>query len=807
MSISASPLGAICSGTSVTFTATPANGGTTPNYQWQLNGGNVGSNSTIYTNAALANGDVVTCVMTSNATPCLTGSPSTSNTVTMTVNPNLPASVNIVASPSGAICSGTSVSFTATPTNGGTTPNYQWQLNGGNVGSNSTTYTNAALANGDVITCIMISNATPCLTGSPATSNGITMVVNLSPTTPTVVTLIQPTCIVSTGRVDLSGLPASGTWTINPGGYTGTGTTTSISGLAVGTYNFTVSNGICTSLATSNVVVIPVITNTWTTSWSNGTPTVLQAIVFNGNFSSSTDVVGCSCKITGGANVVINSAHTLTVTNAVDVVSGTLTFGNNASLVQINDAAINSGNINYKRYTTPVRKYDFTYWSSPVVGQTLYNLSPNTLSDKYYGYNPNTGWVIYYNGAKVMDPGNGYLIRAPESFSITTATVDTNPVFIGVPNNGVVSFLLAGNKSHLLGNPYPSAINADTFLDANSTVLEGTLYFWTHNSPPSISVVGDAIYNYTSNDYATYNRTGGVSTGIQAATGGLVPNGEIAAGQGFFAPTTVGGGTLVFNNSMRIAGGASGTNNSQFFKLNTTSKSNVTTTTTEKNRIWLDLTNKEGAFKQTLIGYLTAATNGYDSGFDGVTYDGNQFVDFYSVNQGVNLSIQGRALPFEKKDTVVLGYKSTIKGEFQISINHTDGVLDSQSVFLEDKDLKLLHDLKKELYSFTTEKGVFNNRFVLHYLDKNVVEKELVDMSILDNSVLVSVLNDEITINSSKELITKIIIYDVLGRIIYQKDKLAANDFVIQHLVSSNQMLVVKVVLVNENSTTVKIVY
>ncbi|MEN9907707.1 MAG: hypothetical protein RLZZ540_848, partial [Bacteroidota bacterium] len=135
VSISASPLGAICSGTSVTFTATPTNGGTIPAYQWKLNGGNVGSNSTTYTNAALANGDIVTCVLTSNATPCLTASPATSNTITMTVNPNLPASVSISASPSGAICSGTSVTFTATPTNGGTIPAYQWKLNGGNVGS------------------------------------------------------------------------------------------------------------------------------------------------------------------------------------------------------------------------------------------------------------------------------------------------------------------------------------------------------------------------------------------------------------------------------------------------------------------------------------------------------------------------------------------------------------------------------------------------------------------------------------------------------------------------------------------------
>ncbi|MFH0867643.1 MAG: M4 family metallopeptidase, partial [Bacteroidota bacterium] len=85
--------------------------------------------------------------------------------VTATIIPNVAASVNITANPSGAICSGTSVTFTATPTNGGTTPTYQWQNNGSNIsGATNSTYTSSTLANGNVITCILTSNAT-CVTG------------------------------------------------------------------------------------------------------------------------------------------------------------------------------------------------------------------------------------------------------------------------------------------------------------------------------------------------------------------------------------------------------------------------------------------------------------------------------------------------------------------------------------------------------------------------------------------------------------------------------------------------------------------
>lgn len=172
----------ICAGSSVTFTATPTNGGASPSYQWQVNGTNVGTNSPTYTTTSLTTGQSVTCIMTSNMAGA-TNNPATSNAITTTVNAYVTPSISISGSTS--ICSGTSATFTATATNGGTTPTYQWQVNGSNVGTNSATYSSSSLTNGANVTCILTSTAA-CPSPTTATSNTVTVTVNATPATPTI---------------------------------------------------------------------------------------------------------------------------------------------------------------------------------------------------------------------------------------------------------------------------------------------------------------------------------------------------------------------------------------------------------------------------------------------------------------------------------------------------------------------------------------------------------------------------------------------------------------------------------------------
>lgn len=169
-----------CGGGSITFTATPTNGGT-PTYQWKLNGANVGTNSNTYTLSSPASGNEIKVVMTPSTQTCLTSTnPVESNVVTLTSSAETPA-VTIQSTASSAICPGASVTFSVNSSaNMGATPTYQWNLNGLAIsGATNASLVNTTLVNNDQVTLTMTSSLdSNCVTQQTATSSTITTTVN-----------------------------------------------------------------------------------------------------------------------------------------------------------------------------------------------------------------------------------------------------------------------------------------------------------------------------------------------------------------------------------------------------------------------------------------------------------------------------------------------------------------------------------------------------------------------------------------------------------------------------------------------------
>jgi hypothetical protein len=804
----------VCVEGDASFTVTASGSGLT--YQWQVstNGGTNFSNLTntgVYTNVTTATMNITAaatamtnnqyrCVVSGTCTPAVTSSAAVLTVGADWGGISFNGGAYLTSNSTVYYCPSTMAEFSIAPISGVTQYSWSfpagWVILSGDKTNTITVKTSPDLANSGPVYVAPFNN-TFCpsyikvqLSSAAPTAPSITK---------TLLSCAAPTGTVTTTLPAVTGAPMVSytliKTSVSPEVVIEKNDTGTFTGLAGGSYEVTyqLDSG-CFSDRSNTAVIVPLVTNTWAkvgvnpAAWSAGrVPETDDYVVFDADYNLPVSVNSCSCVINSGANVTIGDANgtglVLNIINGLDV-QGTLTFENNSSLVQLKDDAANSGVITYKRTAPGLKDLDYVYWSSPVATQKLGVLYD---SDRYFQLKDGA-WDAR-GKSDLMEVGRGYIIR------VRTAAppFDQEVTFEGEPNNGVIKVKAQGlNKSNLIGNPYPSAIDADDFIGYNQPLSAGTLYFWTHFTARKLDVPSSE-YRYSSDDYATYNISGGTSTVPSAAApstkgSGVTPSGKIASGQSFFVVSEA-VGDFEFKNSMRFGDNGSFNDNSQFFKHSNTKK----TAKIKKDRVWLNLTNDSGAFKQLLVGYITGATNDYDKLYDGVTRNGNEYIDFYSVNNSKNYAIQGRALPFDTADEVPLGYKTTIEGTFKIGIDNVDGGLANQTIYLEDKLTNTIHDLKSGSYAFTTAIGAFKDRFVLRYT--NTSKLGTGDPVVKQKGFFVSVKNSQIKINSFDQIVHSVKVFDLKGSLLYERNKVDKNEFIIDTLTASSQFMIVMVQL------------
>lgn len=539
---------------------------------------------------------------------------------------------------------------------------------------------------------------------------------------------------------------------------------------------------------------------TWSGTWSGDglPPTSVERAIFAANYNTNTngDVSACECQINTGRIVTITDGNYIQSAGRI-VNNGGLIVENNGSLVQLDDYAINTGNATVRR-TANIRRLDYVYWSSPVASFPVLNISTGTPASNVFKWLPTISGNFgnWTTANENMQRGKGYIVRGPSSFNATIQPFNT--AFTGLPNNGIftpsiergdytgggypsptnpaITVTANDDNFNLLGNPYPSAINALDFLTEN-TNIEGSVRIWTHGLLPDIAFndpfYNNFGYNYSPNDYIVHNGTGTV-------TGPLGFNGFIASGQGFFVlmndgPATT--ETVTFKNSMRNVTH----DNNQFYRQSNQTQGE------EDFKIWLDFIPQNGNPVRTLVGYVDGATNEKDRLFDASTkVDGSS--KMYSLIDNKPFIIQGRALPFDENDTVLMGYNTTSAGVFTIAIAAEEG-LGNKKVFLEDKQLNLIHDLTTSPYIFDTNPGVFNTRFVLRY-NSGILSNS--DFNQVTSNVIAFASNGQLHVKSSKEKINRITVFDVLGRTLFSQTGQISNDFSTS-LNFSNQTVIVQI--------------
>jgi hypothetical protein len=567
---------------------------------------------------------------------------------------------------------------------------------------------------------------------------------------------------------------------------------------------------------------------------------VFYNVVLDNNFDTavSNDLIASGdLTVKTGRTVSIDSNGFIKAYKKLDH-SGTFTIEDNGQFIQVDESDPNVGTYNSTTFKVKriadVNQSDYVYWSSPTNAFDQTNILSNGMRLVWNTTYPNVdtqgNWrfaSVEEAGYPAMTKGRGYAICVPNSIPARpAATTAMTTTFTGKPNNGPFTYPITkgtitadftnaalvpttkyDDNWNLVGNPYPSAIDAYKFLDINSGAIEGTLWIWKHGLKPDSTqspFYQNFTYNYYANDYCKFNKLGPTDPDFAS--------GRVASGQGFMVNMleTLPGfsTTITFNNSLRSdtsipANQYAPYDNTNFYRTANSNTDNLGTQE-EKSRVWLDIfNNASNQTDTTLLGYSTNSTLERDHFYDAIFVPrGN--VNLYSLINDETYIIQGRPLPFDKDDKVPMGINITEAGAHTIAIKKVDGIFaEDTNIYLEDKLLNIIHDLKQAPYVFNSEKGIFNNRFILRYTDESLGND---DFDAIDHNVIVSTHKGEMTINSYVESLDEVTVYDILGRQLLQAKSIANNVFVSSNISTSQQALIVKIKLANGTIVTRKII-
>ncbi|WP_300437375.1 T9SS type A sorting domain-containing protein [Christiangramia sp.] len=492
--------------------------------------------------------------------------------------------------------------------------------------------------------------------------------------------------------------------------------------------------------------------------------------------------------------------------------------------------------------------FNYNYWTSPVSNQGANNNSGFMLNQVLFdasnqnnpqpvnfqnGYfvadKPKTtpitisnDWIWDFRGGDAdiygdwLHLGSDFLeiVGAGYSMKGTDGTVAPNAqkqnyAFRGKPNNGIIpttELYLNNNQNYLVGNPYPSAIDAEQFLKENLTnisngsginensenVFNGTLYYWDHFSG-STHILEEYI-----GGYATYTLSGSapaISNDWRINTGGgsnnVLPQRYIPVAQGFFLNSaSVAGenfsGKIIFKNTQRVFKRIS-TDPSIFLQQEedlVKSKSHIKSSEDTRMKIRVKFESPKGYHRQILVTRDQNTSNGFDIGYDAPLIE-NNVEDMYWWFDDSAFVIQG-VPSFEKEQILPLVIKTSEGGQFKIKIDETENWPIGKELYLKDKLNDTIHNILKEDFIAETEAGEIKDRFEIIFFKETAQDPDPVipdpndvinpdQLPIIDGLVGISysTFSKQVKISNFDLLeVDKVMIFDMGGKLIQQYDEL-----------------------------------
>lgn len=492
--------------------------------------------------------------------------------------------------------------------------------------------------------------------------------------------------------------------------------------LTEGTYEFSYWARVENNVTPNNKTNI----NSWlrANNWNSTTGNNVQAFANLGTsytkFSASATVYpGASRQLYWEFRIANSStlADTFYIDNLkIERLGGSVIVNSGGSLVTY-DANTNVGNVTINR-TTSFAGDQYSFVSTPVASDpTIVGASLGSFVygyDETVGYDSDAGLSRWVDASAMqLEVGKGYTQAGQSVISFTGAPNDGTVTVAGLTKTTTGTASAADQGWHLLGNPYPAAIDVAQFIAGNGNIA-GSISIWDDG--------GSDTGRGSNADYLTANAIGTVGAPNTAAKNF---EGYIGAMQGFFVQANTDAISVSFTEAMRVSGNNADAN---FFREGEKAQ------TTLK----LALESGDGAFyNETLIGMLEDATLGNDRLYDAAKLKGNNSLQFYSYIDKKSFAIQG--VPNVNDTEVSLGYDfNNDASDLTLKVVEMKDLEEGMTFLLTDHVTGKVYDLSETAsLKFSSAVGTDIARFSVKYALNQSIDEAFSTLSYkLENEVL-----------------------------------------------------------------------
>lgn len=499
-------------------------------------------------------------------------------------------------------------------------------------------------------------------------------------------------------------------------------------------------------------------------------------------------------------------------------------------------------------------EYEYNYWCSPVGDNTnnnannqfgisllndvtglttstpaTYNRSSNyngTSSPlniepywiwKFIASSGYSGWS-HVQSATSINPGEGFTMKGT-SGSSNAQLYD----FRGKPNNGTISVSVLDDNLSLVGNPYPSALDAVAYIhdSENAEIISGVLHYWEQDSNVNSHNLRDynggyATYTISADGltetfisavFNTYNVDGTINTS-NTGTGNKTARRYIPIGQGFMVEGTA-TGTVKAKNSHRAFVKESASN-SEFFKQETTKESKINSENkfsiipSDYKRFRLNIDFNNTYTRQLVQTFHNSATPGFDYGLEIIT-DPNQLLNTDAYFKSEDNTYLAEASLFDETLKIPLNINLQRKMPIKIRIADVQNFESNQPIFIHDIENNTFTDLRSQDFEITLRPENYNDRFEIVFNQQllNTVHNRQIDIKVFQDNNLSRLR----VLNPNNLDFKSIFVYDITGKRVLKRRKLRN---IKEHQLSTNSLsqgvYIIKIELRNNQVITKKVV-